>query len=107
MTRKIQIKRSAVALLNAVLMLSLVTSALLIVTHSYQQQQQSYVSLTNYYQTQILLKLTNKARQTQSIQGIKTNIGKSRIDRQHKLIIIELNNGYRKQFPDQNETDQG
>ncbi|WP_208421900.1 hypothetical protein [Latilactobacillus fragifolii] len=105
MIQNIPIKRSAVALLNAVLMLSLVTSTLLIVTHSYQQQQQSYTSLTNYYQTQIILKLTNKARQTASIQGIKTNMGKSRIDQQHKLIIIELNNGYRKQFPAQNETD--
>ncbi|KRM21218.1 hypothetical protein [Latilactobacillus graminis] len=106
MKQKSLTKKPAVALLNAVLMLSLVTSALLIITNSYQQQQRSYLSLSNYYQVQTLLKLTLQERQKKPINGIRANTGKSRIDHQHKQIIIELRNGYQKQFPDEYEIDQ-
>lgn len=95
------IKHTAVALLNAILMMTLISVVLVGVTHSYQRQQQSYRYLLNYYQAKTLYELTLAS---QSKKGIKATTGESQIlMKQHQIKVI-LNNGYQKQFEIKNIT---
>ncbi|WP_424349209.1 hypothetical protein ACPBEH_11040 [Latilactobacillus sp. 5-91] len=102
--RSTPIKHTAVALLNAILMLTLISVVLVGVTHSYQQQQQSYRYLLNYYQAKTLYELTLASQSKAGLKGIKATTGESQIlMKQHQIKVI-LKNGYQKQFEIKNIT---
>ncbi|MCP8858057.1 hypothetical protein [Latilactobacillus fuchuensis] len=91
-------KRSGMALLNAVLLLSVTAGLLLIVTRSYQQQALTYTRLTRYYQAQSLANLTQSAAKKRHIKGLKTTLGTTKINWKTRQITVQLDSGYQKQF---------
>lgn len=98
------IKHSAVALLNAILILTLISVVLVGVTHSFQQQQQSYRYLLNHYQAKTLYELTLATQSKSGLKGVKATTGESQILKKQHQIKVTLNNGYQKQFEIKNIT---
>lgn len=98
-------KRPAIALLNAVLLLSVTAALLLIVTRSYRQQVLTYTRLTHYYQAQSLANLTQSMAKKKRIKGLKTTLGTTRINWQTRQITVLLDSGYQKQFRLRGETE--
>lgn len=98
-------KRSGMALLNAVLLLSVTAGLLLIVTRSYQQQAMTYTRLTHYYQAQSLVNLTQSAAKKRRIKGLKTTLGSTQVNWKTRQITVQLKSGYQKQFKLKDETE--
>ena len=98
-------KQAAVAMLNAILLLSVTASLLGLVMKSYQQQVRSYTRLTHYYQAKSLANLTQAVSQNQQIQGLQTTLGTTQIDDKANQITVQLKHGPKKQFKITSRTD--